>query len=194
MKKLILLTICFTVCIVYPAIATQVFNFENSADTAGWEAAWNSGTPRGTITLSIVSSDAQSGSACLMVYCDKTSGAASDGINFQYYYPTWQLGDTVVSIYAMSSTAIQPPWFYTKAYSKSSTWTWNDTGVQANLSSSWAQYVNYRSDGYTGLYNSIGFQIWTGTDTGTFIFLIDSIQLADTATPSAVGDWNLYNK
>lgn len=180
MKKIILLTICFTICIVYPAIATQVFNFENAADTANWDVAWNSLTDSGPITLSITSTDAQSGSACLMIYCDKTS-ATSDGINIQYYYPTWVSGDTVVSMYARSSTAIQPPWFYTKAFSKSTTWTWNDTGVQANLSATWAQYINYRSDGYTGPYNSVGFQIYTGTNIGTYILLVDDLQLSNSS-------------
>ena len=171
MKKLIIALIIILAAT--PVFASKFFDFTNSVDTAGWAAVWNT-SYCGTIGLSIVAGH-------LQVTVTKDS-ASSDGVNVRYANPPITSSDSVWSIYGKSITPIQPPWCYTKAWSRDNGWSWHDAGVAANMSASWQQFANIRNPMGVTPYQDIGFQVFLGTEVGTFTFQFDNAKFGDSLT------------
>ena len=65
------------------SLSSQSYDFEGASDTVGWGTVWNSGTSRGTVTISQSNSISYSGSGSLQITINKTD-AASDAVNIYY--------------------------------------------------------------------------------------------------------------
>ncbi len=153
----------------------QAWDFENPIDSFDWKADWDSGTSRGILSLTITSTQSYTGKSSMVLYINKTDAKDPDGVTVSTRnFRKNMASDTVVSFYIRSLMPIKSTWFETKAFSiAGKNYAWDNNGVYGQLSPKWTQYINYRSDKQTP-YDKIGFQIWTGTDTGTFIVFVDN--------------------
>lgn len=176
-----LITILAVALIAVPAFAGIDFYFDNAADTTGWSPAWQSSGAYGTISTAVISGE-------LHIYAEKTS-ATSAYFVLSYAKPPCGSNDTCWSFEARSITTIQPPWCYTKAYSRDSSWSWADSGVAANMASTTIRFLNRRSPMGVVPYQDIGIQISLGTNTGSFEFVMDNAFFGQTLIPVELIDF-----
>lgn len=193
MKKSLLFVLLISLALMSPLFGYQTWNFDNAADVTPWNGNWNNNGNSGTITLSVTSTGAHTGSACMLIVVNKTISSGENAFNVQldatsaFSNFSTKATDTYWKLWLKTDPATADTTGGPGVFVQDNGWGWSAGAWWPPVPSAWTEYT-YNATPAGHPYQRVGVQVNLSSYIGIYNMYLDDAEIGPAAS---VADWAL---